>query len=255
MKIKTIIIDDEYMNRELIDKLIQKLNNNFEVIAKAENVDEGYDLIVEKSPDLIFLDIKMPGGNGFELLKRFENPSFEVVFITGFDEYALQAFEFNALDYVLKPIDTYKLNSTLDKVYSRICNKLSIENSLKEILEIYSVDNYFISKIPIHHKDKVELIDIKEIISIEADEGYTKFKTINVGEYISSKQFSSFEFIFEKYQNFIKINKGVYINASFIKNYSKGESCFITLKNNQSFEVSRRRKTEILSVLEKPLVN
>ncbi len=251
MKIRTLIIDDEYLNRDLISKLIQRTSANFEVIGEAENIDDAFDLIIERNPDLIFLDIKMPGGNGFELLKRFENPAFEVVFITGFDEYALQAFEFNALDYVLKPVDTIKLKVTLNKVYNRITSKLSIINNFKEILDIYNTNNYLISKIPIHYKDKVELIEIKEILSIEADAGYTIFKISNDSEYTSAKQFSCFEFIIEKFPNFIKINKGTYINLNFLKNYSKGESCLIQLKNEHYYEVSRRKKTEILSFLEK----
>lgn len=251
MMIRTVIIDDEYLNRDLISKLIHKLNEKFDIIGTAENIDDGFNLIAKHNPDLIFLDIKMPGGNGFELLKRFKNPKFEVVFITGFDEYALQAFDFNALDYVLKPIDTFKLSNTLDKVYNRISNKSSLTSQLKEILRNYDGESYIISKIPIHHGDKVELIDITDIITIEADKGYTVFNTVNSCEFISSKQFSTFEFIVEKHRYFVKINKGLYINTKFIKNYSKGETCFITLKNDKFFEVSRRKKTKILSLLER----
>ena len=251
MTIKTIIIDDEYLNRDLISKLVCNLNENFEIIATAENIDDAFSLITKHQPDLIFLDIKMPGGNGFELLKRFDKPKFEVVFITGFDEYALQAFDFNALDYVLKPIDTVKLANTLDRVYDRINSKLSLASQLKDILNVYDGDNYIISKIPIHHRDRVELIDVNDIFSIEADKGYTIFNTTNDGEFISARQFSSFEFIFEKHRNFVKVNRGVYLNTNFIKNYSKGEPCIITLRNSQSFEVSRRKKTEILSLLER----
>ncbi len=250
-KIKTLVIDDEHLNRDVITKLVHKLDANFEIIADADNIDDAYELIAKHSPDLVFLDIKMPGGNGFDLLKRFTNPEFEVVFITGFDEYALQAFEFNALDYVLKPIDSVKLKNTLDKVYNRITSKLSITNNLKEILSVYNSEDYLISKIPIHHRDKVELINIKEILSLTAYEGYTMFKMLCNSEYISSKQFSSFEFIINKFPNFIKINKGTYVNLNFLKNYTKGDTCFIELTNNLSYEVSRRKKTEILVVLEK----
>ena len=254
MKIKTLIIDDEFLNRDLISKLIQKMDINFEIVADAENIDDAYDLIQKHNPDLIFLDIKMPGGNGFELLQRFVKPTFEVVFITGFDEYALQAFEFNALDYILKPIDTDKLKKTLEKVRGRISSKLSLINNLNEIISIYNTENQLISKIPVHHNDKVVLINMVDIISIEADQGYTVFKVMGDEEYISAKQFFSFEFIFEKHSFFIKINKGVYINMNFLKNYSKREPCFVELVNNQSFEISRRKKTEILAILDRERV-
>ena len=250
MKIRAIVIDDESLNREVISILVRNTNVNFEIVGMAENIDEAYFLIIEHKPDLIFLDIKMPGGSGFDLLRRFDKPSFEVVFITGFDEYALQAFDFNALDYVLKPIDTEKLKNTLRRVYSRINSKLSIDNNLKDVLAMFSTDEVFISKIPIHYHDKVELLEISDILSIIADQGCTVFKTNNSNELVSSKQFTSFEFILEKFPNFIKITKGVYINVNYIKNYSKGVVCTITMKNNDTYDVSRRKKSEILSRLE-----
>lgn len=251
MRIKTLVIDDEYLNRDLIIKLIQKLNNNFDIIGDAENIDDAFDLIQKHNPDLIFLDIKMPGGSGFDLLSRFKDVNFEVVFVTGFDEYAIQAFEFNALDYVLKPIDTIKLKATLDKVFYRISSKLSIVNNFKEILSVYNPDSHFISKIPIHKNDIVELIDVSEIVSIEANEGYTIFKTFSKGNYTSAKQLSSFEFIIEKNKSFVKINKGVFINLNYLESYSKSNFCIIKLKNDDLYEVSRRKKTEILSILDK----
>lgn len=248
-RIKSIIIEDEYLNRDLIKKLVNRINPNFEIIGEAENIDSGFDLIKECNPDLVFLDIKMPGGNGFELLKRFEKQNFEVVFITGFDEYALQAFEYNVLDYVLKPIDSQKLKNTLEKVYNRISSKLSLVTNLKEILDTYNADCTSIAKIPIHYKDKVVLLDISDIISVQTADGYTIFKTKNREEFMSSKQLSSFEFIINNYSNFCRVNKSSYINLNFIKSYTKGLICMITLTNDFVFEVSRRKKTEILELL------
>lgn len=250
-KIKSVVIDDEYLNRDLITKLINRLDPNFEIIGEADNIGSGFDLITECNPDLVFLDIKMPGGNGFELLKRFEKPNFEVVFITGFDEYALQAFEYNALDYILKPIDTDKLKNTLEKVYKRISSKLVIPNNLKEILDSYNNDYTSITKIPIHYKDKVVLVEVSDIISVQATDGYTVFKTKNQEEFMSSKQLSSFEFIINNYSNFCRLNKSAYINLNFIKSYTKGLICMVTLTNDVVFEVSRRKKTEILELLER----
>jgi two-component system LytT family response regulator len=248
-KIRTIVVEDEYLNRNLITKIVQTIDSNFEIVAEAENIDIAFELINTYKPDLIFLDIKMPGGNGFELLARFEKPDFEVVFITGFDEYALHAFNFNALDYVLKPIDLEKFKITLEKVSTRIKSKLSIIHNLKEILDTYDTDNLYIKKIPIHYKDKVELIDVNDIMSVNADFGCTVFKTINNGNFITSKQLSMFEFILEQFSFFIKINKGIYVNTNYIKNYTKSHICIITLINEDAYEVSRRKKTEILTLL------
>ena len=249
MKIKTLIIDDEALNRDLIAKLITKFGENFDVVGQAEDIDLGVKLIKELNPDLVFLDIKMPGGDGFDLLHRFEKPNFEVVFITGFDEYALKAFEFNALDYLLKPIDINKLKHTLSNVYERISQKLSLIDNLKCILSSYDNSHKIITKIPIHHNDKVELLDIYSIVSISSENGYTLFKVADLNQFISSKQINAFDFILNKFTNFIKISKGVYLNANYIKSYSKGMTCIINMKNGDSFEISRRKKSEILEVL------
>lgn len=247
--IKAVVIDDELNNRDLITKLVHKTHVDFHIIGDAENIEEGFDLINRVKPDLVFLDIKMPGGSGFDLLRKFAKPDFEVVFITGFDEYAIQAFEFNALDYVLKPIDAYKLKITLDKVQFRVYNKLSFAENLKQIVELYNINSAAISKIPLHYKDKVILVDVNEIFSIQSDQGCTLFDTLNSNKYTSSKQLSDFEFIIENHPNFIKISKGVFINLNYVKSYTKGQICMITLNNNDVFEVSRRKKTEILGLL------
>lgn len=250
-KIKTLIIDDERLNRELISKLVLKTNSNFTICGNAENIDEAFELINSLLPHLILLDIKMPGGSGFELLQKFKNPEFEVIFITGYDEYAIKAFEYNALDYILKPIDSSKLENSLNRVYKRINLKLSLKQNLSEIINSYNIDYSRINKIPIHINNIVQLINIDTIIYIKSEDGCTVFKTIENEKHISSKQTNNFDFILDNNSNFCKINRSVYINIQFIKKYSKGQTCEITLNDGTSFEVSRRKKTEILDLLNK----
>ncbi|MFO0322971.1 MAG: LytR/AlgR family response regulator transcription factor [Bacteroidota bacterium] len=231
--------------------MVLKTNPNFIICGNAENIDMGFKLINKSKPDLVLLDIKMPGGSGFELLQKFEKPNFEVVFITGFDEYAINAFKYNALDYILKPIDTDKLRDTLTRVYDRIRSKLSITNNLKEIINSYNIDYTRIAKIPVHNNDTVHLIEIDSITSLESNEGYTVFSTKDYKKYTSSKQLSAFEFIIEHKKNFCRISKSVYININFIKKYTKKQVCEITLIDDSVFEVSRRKKTEILELLDR----
>jgi two-component system LytT family response regulator len=248
--INSIVVDDEYLNRELITSLIESADINFKVIAKASNIDMAFDLIKEHKPDVIFLDIKMPNGSGFDLLRRFEKYDFEVVFITGYDEYAIQAFDFNALDYILKPIDSDKLIRTLKKVIDRLNDKVLIKFDFKELIDSYNVESNEINKIPIHANNKVFLLNVNDIISLTTVNGYSIFKTINNEEWVSSKQFSSFEFIFDSNIFFCKINKGIYININFIKSYSKGKFCEVTMKDSSIYGISRRKKAEILKILD-----
>ncbi|MBL7936258.1 MAG: response regulator [Bacteroidia bacterium] len=249
--INAIIIDDERFNRELICDFILKLNPAFHIIGETDNIISGYELIKRLKPDLIFLDIKMPKGNGFELLEKFDSYDFEVVFITGFDQYAIKAFEFNAMDYVLKPIDQSKFSQTLHKVKARFDNKFSNVNNLKSVIKSYDRKEFVITKIPIHHKHEVILLSIDEMIYIKAEEGCTVFFTTSNKRYISSRKLNEFEFIVDTYINFVQINKGVYINLNFIKSYSKGAVCIVKMLNDTTFEVSRRKKTEILAILDR----
>ncbi len=250
-KINAIIIDDEFFNRELIRDFVLKLNPSYNIIGETDNITEGYELIIQFKPDLVFLDVKMPGGSGFDLLSKFDSHSFEVVFVTGFDEYAIKAFEFNALDYVLKPIDQSKFRKTLDNVKARFDNKLSNITSLNNIIKSYDKSDSYITKIPVHHKDEVILLDVDQLMYIQSIDGYTTFFTINSEKYVSSRKLSDFEFIINNFPNFARINKGVYVNLKCIKSYSKGDPCLIKLMNHVSFEVSRRKKTEILALLDR----
>lgn len=249
--IRAVVIDDEFYNRDLITKLVIKTNQDFEIVGDAENIDDGFELINLVKPDLIFLDIKMTGGSGFDLLRKFDNPNFEVVFVTGFDEYAMRAFEFNALDYVLKPIDSSKLKNTLTKVQNRIYSKQALSSNLQHALQAYNNHNA-ISKIPVHTNDKVFLLEVNDILSIQSTDGYTLITTFTQqNKFISSKKLVDYEFIMDENKNFIRLNKSIYININTIKSYTKGQVCVVTLINGDVFEASRRKKTEILERLER----
>jgi two-component system LytT family response regulator len=249
--IQCIIIDDESFNRELIRDFITRLNPAYHIIGEADNIDSASDMIRKLKPDLIFLDIKMPGGSGFDLLARFDTNTFEVVFVTGFDEYAIKAFEFNAMDYVLKPIDQSKFKNTLQQVKHRFDNRLSNVYNLKDILKTYDRKDAIITKIPVHRGHEVILLDVDNLMYVEAEDGYTIFMTKDEERYTSSRKLSEFEFILDAYAYFVQVNKGIYINLRFVKSYSKGEVCIIKLINDTTFEVSRRKKTEILALLDR----
>jgi two-component system LytT family response regulator len=248
--ISAILIDDEAFNRELIGSLIRQLNPDFNILGEAGNITEGYLLIERLKPDVVFLDIKMPEGSGFELLQRFDRLPFEVVFVSGFDEYALKAFEYNALDYVLKPIDVAKFGDTLKKVQQRITHRFNYLDHLKEIIETYDARQAIITKIPIHHQDKVILLPVNELMYIQSKEGCTCFYRSATEKYMSAKQLSDFDFILENFPNFLKITKGAYINLNFIDSYSKGFDCTVTMKDGSVHEISRRKKAQVLETLQ-----
>lgn len=245
--INAVIVDDEFFNRSLIHTLISRINVNFNIVAQAENVKEGYKLINRTRPDVVFLDIKMQDGSGFDLLRKFDKINFEVVFVTGFDEYALKAFQFNAIDYVLKPIDTDKFAETLGRVEERVNKKQLSTININQILLAYN--NSVITKIPVQHNGEIILLNTQDIICIVEKERSTQFKVFPATTYISSKQLVDFEFIICDFHNFIRINDTTYLNINFIESYTRGLGTFITMKDGSIIEVTRRKKAEIVDKL------
>lgn len=248
-EIRAIIVEDEFLNRKFIKTLVGKINPSFNVVGEAKNIEEGLILINTLKPNVVFLDIQMPDGSGFDLLRINGKCDFEVVFITGFDEYALQAFEFNAMDYILKPIDSEKLTRALGRVKTRIDNDISNVDSLKRIMKSYNSKDSTITKIPVHDNNSVVLLDLDELMYIKSEDGCTVFFTLDSRQYISSRKLADYEFIIHRFPNFIRINRGIFINSNAIKSYTKGVRCSIVLKDDTSFEISRRRKSEILNAL------
>jgi len=248
-RINCVIIDDEKGNRELITSLITHLNEAYLITGEADGVESGFNLIKEQKPAVVFLDIRMQDGTGFNLLSKFPSVDFEVVFISGFDEYALKAFEYSALDYVLKPVDVQKFSETLSRVQKRILDHTGYFENLKRALQSYDGSELMITRLPIHHHDRVVLLDLKEVMYILSEEGYSAFYRSANEKYLSSKQLSDFAFILESFPNFIRVSKGCYININFISSYSKGLLSKVTLQDGSTHEISRRKKTEILDLL------
>jgi two-component system LytT family response regulator len=247
-KIKSVIIDDELANRNLLDSLLKKHCPDIEVMGLAESANEGFKLITEIKPDIVFLDIKMPGKTGFDLLKMFDKIDFNVIFVSGFYQYAIQAFEFNAVDYILKPIDHAKLILAVNKTLERISQK----NNHNIIHFIHSIDekSQLIKNISLHVNDKVHVVDLNDICYIQASRNYSEITTENNQKLISTKTLSDYEELLSRHSHFLRINKSLLININYIKEYSKGSTCIIKIKNSElEMEVSRRKKSDIIQFL------
>ena len=247
-KIKCVLIDDEFSGREMLSGLIGSFCPELEIIGIADSADSGYALINEKSPSLVFLDIRMPTKSGFEMLHMFQSIDFHVIFVSGFDEYALQAFDFNAVDYILKPIDYSKLIKAVNRAVHRIA-----KNERSEIIHfIHTMDEktQLIKNINLHVKDKVKVLDVNDVSFITALRGYCEITTVTNEKYITPKTLLEYENLLSPLINFLRVNKGNLININHLLNYSKGATCFVEMKHGtDEIEVSRRKKTEILQFL------
>jgi two-component system LytT family response regulator len=245
--ISTLLVDDEEHNRSVLRTMVEAYCPMLKIIDEAENADEAFLKINKHKPQLVFLDIKMPGKSGFDLLKMFGEIDFEVVFVTAFDKFAVKAFEFNALGYILKPIDQTKLLKVIEKVSERIKINANQDLVLHFVKSLSDTDH--INKLSVHHNDRVIFIRIDEISCVEAGDDKTTIWLNDKSRYFSSKRLSEFENVLEVTGSFMRLSKSVIINSNFISHYTKGEVCIISMKTGQSFEVSRRRKSEIIRLL------
>lgn len=245
---KCIIVDDEKPSVETLRHIIQNYcSDDLTIIGTAGSVDEAYLLIMEKNPDVVFLDIEMPHGSGFDLLEKFTDSSFEVIFTTGFDEYAVTAIKFSALDYLLKPINIEELREAIKKAKKRIESKNSQQN-LQFLIQNLKNPRDKTNKIPLPILNGFEFVTINSIIYCESDEDYTYVYLVDSPRMAVTKSIKEFEDLLVAY-DFFRIHHSYLINRSFIKKYIKGEGGTVLTDQGVELPVSRRRKTEFLAWL------
>lgn len=250
---RALIIDDEESNRWLVASMLNKHCSQVEVLGDACSVDEAIVKIKDLKPELVFLDVKMPGKNGFDLLRLLAGEPVEVIFITGFDEYAVMAFEFNAIDYVLKPVDYIKLIAAVNKAEVRI--RSSIPNNMVHFVQCIEEKTNLVQKIMLHTNDKVNIVDLDDVIFLMADRGYCEVHTTHKCKYVSAKTLADYEVLLEPLPHFIRVSKSYIINIKHIDSYTKGTPCQISMKgSDHEIDVSRRRKNEIVTLLKKLMV-
>ncbi|MCD6065326.1 MAG: two component transcriptional regulator, LytTR family [Bacteroidetes bacterium] len=244
-KITAILIDDEENSREVLRDLLENFFPEVELLGEAGSVEEALKLVNEKKPQLVFLDIQMPRQSGFNLLTRFEEVPFEVIFVTSYDQYAINAIKFSALDYLLKPVEIKDLQAAIDKAKKNIT--LKTKSTLQIVNLLHTVDTDIKGrKIAVHVGDHVKLLAPSAILYIESDGRYSIITTKENERFTTSKYLKDFEEYLGNDTQLIRIHKSCMINASHIKTYSKGEPCFIEMLNGKVFEIARRKKAEIL---------
>jgi two-component system LytT family response regulator len=247
-RITAIIVDDETQSRFVLKTLIRQNFPDIKLLGEAVNVDEAYQLIANVKPQLVFLDIQMPKSDGFTLLKQFDKAPFEVVFVTSFDQYAIRAIKFSALDYLLKPFEIHDLGQAIQKVKESIAIKRNNQPQIVNLLR--SIEDSENQRISVHTADSVTMIEESSIISIMSDGNYCIIRTDHNDRFITARRLIDFEEYFDiANTTFVRISRRHIINTRKIIRYSKGDPSIIEMSNKEIFEVSRRRKTEILNKL------
>lgn len=248
--IKTILVDDEPRGLATQKKLLEMNCPEVDVIFCCSNADEAKQQILSLKPQLVFLDIAMPGKNGLELLNEFEEIDFEIIFITAYNNFMTQAFHFSAVDYLLKPVDDDLLIQAVKRASLRI-NKSKENEADNQHIEtfLFNINNRNVAhkmKLCIPSIKGFQVVEIQDIIYCEASSNYTNFYFTNRSSLCASKPIHEYEDLL-KDSHFVRIHKSYLINIEHIKEYVRGEGGSIMLSNGNELDVSRRKKDLLMT--------
>lgn len=243
--LKTLIIDDENKARDTIKDMLNIYCPEVTVIGEADSVLSGINAIKKLKPDLVFLDIKMPDGTGFDLLNRLDNKPFSLIFLTAFDEYAVKAFRFSAVDYLLKPLDPDELMTSIERVVESKENENQHIDALLNNLKSIKNDN---KKIVLKTAESIFLVNVSDIIRCESTGNYTQFFILNQKPVLVSKTLKEYDDILTDY-NFFRVHQSHLVNLNHIIRLDKADGGTLVLTNDHTVPVSTRKKEALVKAL------
>lgn len=244
--LKALIVDDELKSRESLSVILRDFLDGVNVVGMCQNVSEAKSHIREHKPDVIFLDIQMQRETGFDLLMSLDHIDFEVIFTTAHSEYAIKAFKFSAIDYLLKPIDINDLTEAIKKVRQR--RKSDITLRLEQLFHNLKPAQSQQYKIGLPTGDGLVFIKTEDILYCEADSNYTIIYTRDGSKYVVSRTLKEYDDLLSEH-DFFRIHNSYLINLNCIKKYIRGEGGQVIMSNDATLDVSKRRKEPFLSRL------
>ena len=244
---KAVIIDNEAGIIEGLSKMLQIYCPEVELVNTADSVESGMHLLMTTDPDLVFLDVELDDGTGLELLGKLPSRDFQVIFITAYNKYAVDAFKFSALDYLLKPIDPDDLIVSVQKAKEHL-EKEHLQIRLSVLLENMEQLSQQVKKIILKDAENVHLIPISDIIACEADGSYTRFFLQNQQEILVSKNLKEYEKLLKNY-GFFRSHHSFLVNLNNVVRFDKTDGGVLVMKNDQRMPVSFRRREQLLGIL------
>ncbi len=241
-----VIIDDEAKGRLALKEKLRAYCSNVQLVAEAANGKEGIVAIEKHHPQVIFLDIEMPGMNGFEMLNNLPDKNFHIIFTTAYDQYAIKAIKYAAFDYLLKPIDIEELKLAIAKISLQPANQTKTQIDLLQ--QNITHPKKMLNKLAIPSLEGLLFYDINDIVYLEANSNYTHIHFISSPKVLASKTLKDFEELLPD-STFFRPHHSYIINLNFIKRYIKGDGGQIELQNGIYVDVSRRKKEEFLKAI------
>ena len=241
---RVLIIDDEAGSIKALEWELKVFDNDVEVIGTAQDPKEGLAMLQQMKPDLLFLDIEMPGMNGFELLAKAAPIEADVIFTTAYDKFAVKAFEVNALDYLLKPVDEEELGRALQKVKEKK-HQSTFQQRLELLMETLKRNDPDIRTIVVPTMSSLEFIEVDDIVRFEADSNYTHIHRTEGKALLISKTLKSLELMVEG-MGFFRIHNSHLVNVKFIKRLLRGDPGTIVMKDGTTLPISKGKKGDLL---------
>jgi two-component system, LytTR family, response regulator len=244
--IKAIIIDDEVYCRKALAVLLKEYCRGVQVTEQCDDAESGLGAIQKHKPDLVFLDIEMPNMNGFEMLEKITDVNFEIIFTTSYDQYAIKAIRFSALDYLLKPVIPEELQKAIEKVAKRL--QSTLPQQMEILLQKFHQPASSIQKIALPTMDGLQMIAINSIISCASESNYTTFMLRDKQKLVVSRPLKEVEELLEEY-SFLRVHNSYLVNLNEIDKYIKGEGGYLVMTDGSSIDVSRSKKEMLLNRL------
>jgi two-component system LytT family response regulator len=239
--IEALIIEDELLNRNNLMRLIETYCKEIKIVGNAADADEGISLINRSSPQLVFLDIQMPGKDGFQMLQELGKYNFEVIFVTAYSDYGIKAVKFSAIDYLLKPINIDELKAAANKAIEKINLKLENKN-LKNLLNyLENIGSAAEHRIAISSVKEIKFVAVSEIVRCESDNTYTLFHLFNGEKVLSTVPIANYEELLDRY-GFLRCHQSHLINKKFVKSFVKKDGYSLVMADMSVIPVSRQKK-------------
>ncbi|MBS1686144.1 MAG: response regulator transcription factor [Bacteroidetes bacterium] len=242
---RAIIVDDEILVAQNLNLLLNRYCPDVQVLGMVHSASEAEKLIRAEEPDLVFLDVEMPGGNGFDLLRRFSQIRFGIIFVTAFDHYAVQAIKFSAIDYLLKPIDINELRAAVAKAQEQQKSR-SINQSLNILLHNMAQPATRLQKLSLPTLDGMTFISINDIVYCQSDGNYTLFFLDNGDKLLITRQIGVYEELLPE-PLFCRIHRQYIINVNKVTRYVKGRGGHVVMSDGREIDVAVRKKDDFLN--------
>jgi len=246
--LRTLIIDDEPHVRKTLARMVEEECDNVKLLKAADGVTSGLKAINEQNPDLVLLDIQMNDGTGFDLLKKAEPINFKVIFITAFDQYAIQAFKFSAIDYLLKPVDPEDLKQAVNRAEKMVQEDFSTQ--LKVLDDNLKTQETKGKKIILRTSETVHLVKVSDISYCESDLSYTQFYLSDGQKILVSRTLREFEDMLKEF-GFFRVHKSFLVNLFAISKFEKADGGYLVMETNDRVPVASRKRDQLLEMFDR----